>query len=219
MRIPDSLHGTPAGHRLGCRGAECANWHTDLMTCAEAAQRYKRDYAYIRQVDAGTATAAKEVFEKAAPRIVKETPAASKKRARKTVKAKAIRRQGAKAVDSNGRHGSKMQADRGCVADCPEEALGRDSCQTVRAAQLKRDNARAQARRDARKLEGLLGSIPAVGPLRHGTRFGARNGCDTIDACPEKAAGRLSCVEVRRGLDNAYTAKRRAVRDAALVAA
>ena len=219
MSIPDFPHGTPAGHRLGCRGPECTNWHTDLMTCAEAAQRYKRDYAYIRQVDAGTATAAKEVFEKVAPRVVKETPAASKKRARKTVKAKAIRRQGAKAVDSNGRHGSKMQADRGCVADCPEEALGRDSCQTVRAAQLKRDNARAQARRDARKLEGLLATVPAVGALQHGTRFGARNGCDTVEACPEKAVGRLSCVEVRRAADNAYTAKRRAVRDAARVAA
>ena len=219
MRIPDSLHGTPAGHRLGCRGAECLNRHTNLMTCEEAALRYRGDYAYIKAVDAGTATTEKYSAPKLAPRIVKETPAASKKRARKTVKAKAIRRQGAKAVDSNGRHGSKMQADRGCVADCPEEALGRDSCQTVRAAQLKRDNARAQARRDARKLEGLLGSIPAVGPLRHGTRFGARNGCNTVDACPEKAAGRLSCVEVRRAQEIVYKAKRRALRDAARVAA
>jgi hypothetical protein len=54
--------GTPQGYKDGCRGANCANHRTDLMTCTQANIRYQSDNTYRKQVDAGTATAEREVF-------------------------------------------------------------------------------------------------------------------------------------------------------------
>lgn len=54
--------GTPQGYKDGCRGANCANHRTDLMTCTQAHIRYQSDRTYRAQVDAGTATAEPETF-------------------------------------------------------------------------------------------------------------------------------------------------------------
>ena len=215
-------HGTPAGHSLGCRGAECLNRHTALMTCDEAAQRYRGDYAYMKAVDAGTATTDKYSAPKLVPRIIRETPAAAKKRAKVKVKAKEPRSprkplyqaRFVKVAGTNFRHGTMTNARRGCVTDCPQEAAGGQSCQTAKATFYARQNARAQAIRDARKLAGLPAQIPAANPIVHGTAYGASSGKCTD--CPETLAGRPSCVDVRRVRDQGYRDKARAVKVAAL---
>jgi hypothetical protein len=67
---PSIVHGTPTGHDAGCRGSSCTNHRTGLMTCTEAHIRYQGDYAYRKAVDAGTATAEREVFAKPACVVV-----------------------------------------------------------------------------------------------------------------------------------------------------
>ena len=208
-------HGTPTGHSLGCRGAECLNRHTALMTCDEAAQRYRGDYAYMKAVDAGTATTEKYSVPKPAPRIIRESPAAAKKRARRPAarRVSTYRAQFVKVAGTNFRHGTRTNALRGCVTDCPQEAADGDSCQTVLAAHYARRNAMAQGIRDARKLAGLPAKIPPANPIVHGTAYGASSGKCTD--CPETLAGRPSCVDVRRVRDQGYRDKARAVKVAA----
>lgn len=62
--MTDITHGTPAGYDAGCtRRAGCDNADDpELMTCPEAKQRYRGDWAYRRAVDNGTATAEYEHF-------------------------------------------------------------------------------------------------------------------------------------------------------------
>jgi hypothetical protein len=49
-----SDHGTPAGHRAGCKGnLACPNHGTSLPTCLEAGIRYAGDYTYRQRVERG----------------------------------------------------------------------------------------------------------------------------------------------------------------------
>lgn len=184
------------------------------MTCEQAAERYRGDYAYIQAVDAGTATTEKYSAPKLVPRIVKESPAAARKRARRPAVPRVSRYKArfVKVPGTNFRHGTMSQARRGCVTDCPQEDAGGQSCQDAKAEFDARKKARYEAVRDARKAAGLPAQVPAANPLVHGTSYAADHGCKD---CPETAAGRPSCLDVRRARDQGYRDKRKAARVAA----
>ncbi|WP_146072852.1 hypothetical protein [Cryobacterium sp. Y62] len=194
-------HGHPAGHQAGCRGSECPNWHTDLMTCTEAHTRYQGDYTYRLAVDAGTATADKETYPKPVAHIVLETPAAAKKRATRIVTVKAHAAKGGKTgpVAAPRFHGTKRMADYGCSENCPNEGMEGGTCREARSRYEKERYA-------ARKAAGTLSArtVPENPKWVHGTAVGADRGC--TDNCPESP----SCLEVRRAYQNRRNAERNA---------
>ncbi len=195
-------HGTVAGYKAGCRGWECLNFHTDLMTCTEADTRHHHDYAYIKAVADGTATADKETFAKPKTRIVRESAASAKRRATRiaTVKSHAANKIMGKSgpISAPAFHGTKRMADRGCVDNCPNEGLEGGTCREARSRYEKERYA-------ARKAAGTLSnrSVPKNPRWVHGTVVGADRGCTD---CPQSP----SCREVRRAYQNQRNAERKA---------
>lgn len=201
-------HGHPTGYQAGCRGQECPNWHTELMTCTEADLRHHGDYAYIKAVADGTATAEKYAAPKIGPRIVTESPEAAKKRAARVVRAKSPKPRNLKTAPSPIKHGTIHGANKGC-RDCPATP----SCIEVRRLDQKARRARAKEVRDGLRIPGT----PRRAPLpwkppgstkhkkwEHGTRQGAAKGCSTD--CPASP----SCIEVSRKYNNDRYAERNA---------
>jgi len=119
-----SAHGTPQGYDDGCRGSgACDNHRTGRMTCTEAHIRYQGDYAYRVAVDAGTATAAKEVYAAVkVPRLVAESRSQAATRASrakpKVVKAPKERVDPRPKPKHGTSSGYKVYK---CREDCPEE--------------------------------------------------------------------------------------------------
>jgi hypothetical protein len=192
-------HGTPQGYNEGCRGANCATHGTDLMTCTEAAIRYAGDYAYRKQVDAGTATTEKEVFAKPVrvkpvkvvkppvvkpPKPVREPKPKPVKAPRppkplKPVKATRAYKQRKPRVLPEKPHGTTQAQRRVCNEDCPNE----ESCTDKRRRMLAEQKA-ARA----------LNEFPEG---KHGTLAGYTDGCHKHSPCPGNADGE-TCAEVSR---------------------
>ena len=203
--------GTPQGYNEGCRGANCANHGTHRMTCTEASIRYAGDYAYRKQVDAGTATAEREVFAKPVkvktvkavkPPVVKPpkpvrvpklkpVKAPRPPKPPKPVKvARTYKANRAPRVLTEKPHGTTQRQRRDCEGDCPNE----ESC----AAKLTRMRAEQKAARAAREFpEG-----------KHGTLAGYSDGCHKGDPCPGNADGE-TCSEVTAKYQSAFARRRR----------
>jgi hypothetical protein len=196
-------HGTPQAYNEGCRGANCAHHGTDLMTCTEAATRYAGDYQYRKQVDAGTATAAKEVFAKPvkvkvvrvpvvkAPRPVKPPKPPKPVRVPKPKPVKAPRPpkppkpvKVARTYKANRAprvliekpHGTTQRQRRDCEGDCPNE----EPCRVK--------NMRIRNEHKA------LRKIKPFPEGKHGTLAGYSDGCHKASPCPGGADG-LTCTQ------------------------
>jgi hypothetical protein len=163
------------------------------MTCTEADLRHKGDYAYIKAVADGTATAEKEVFAKVGPRIVSESAKAAAKRAKATVKRQTP-------LVSTGRrrgrvvgpivHGTMRGARLGCKIDCPGDPETGMTCQQKRAEYQRELWALGKPKRDADR----AGNVKTI---KHGTMHGANRGCK--QDCPASP----TCLESRRKYQNA----------------
>lgn len=193
-------HGTPAGHTAGCRGANCANHRTDLMTCSEAWTRYQGDYPYMKAVDAGTATAEKATYRRPkAARLVAETKAEAAKRAPKPrepkprasrAKPKTERKPRPLAPLASGerKHGTPWGIKH-CTGVCPAEVAGGKSCHTMH---REYQNAYAAKRR-------------ADGAVSHGTMYGYQMGCHVRADCPMPEG--LTCSDEMNAYGRARTAR------------
>jgi len=173
-------HGTPAGYDAGCRGIECLNLHTDLMTCKEAHTRFQGDYTYRLAVKAGTATAEKETFK---TKVADKAKAPAPVRARRaTGSAPVVRapRETRPIV-----HGTFGGYDRGCRdrALCP--APNGINC----------PDARNLHQRKFDRRRGMKERVPAA----HGTISGYSGyKCYTPAECPSAQGGGISCSEARK---------------------
>jgi len=119
-----SAHGTPQGYDDGCRGkSECRNHRTKLMTCIEAHIRYQGDYVYRTAVDAGTATAAKEVYAAVkVPRLVAESRSQAATRASRAKPKVATAPKKEPKPRPKAKHGTASgYKSYTCRDDCPEE--------------------------------------------------------------------------------------------------
>ncbi|GAB3125808.1 hypothetical protein [Glaciibacter psychrotolerans] len=170
-------HGTPAQFAAGCiNDTACLNHRTGLMTCREAAIRYRGDYAYRKQVDAGVASAEREVFARPAKPVkatVKRAKAAPTPRVTKGI------------IGPDGLvHGTTTGYKR-CKppTECPAIAAGLPSC-----AEAGREKARLMWR--ARK--GTTSRPEA----KHGTVSGYSTfKCRAGDVCPAIAETGKSCAD------------------------
>lgn len=186
-----SYHGSP--HRFGadCRtDRQCPNYGTRLPTCAQAALKYRGDWEYIKQVDAGLTPAeivdaaeavAAETARVAVEQRAARTPAKPKrkpqpKRATTTFVTKGV-------IGPDGRvHGTIAGYKRCKDPDgCPAVTAGLKSCLVVG--------------REA----GRANYVP-TGTRRkvavHGTASGyAKYKCRDRQACPAAVAGGMSCGE------------------------
>jgi hypothetical protein len=198
-------HGTPQGCNEGCRGANCAHHGTNLMTCTEASIRYAGDYQYRKQVDAGTATAAKEVFAKpvkvkavrtpavsapkpvkppkpvkvAKPKPVKPPKPARASRTPKPANAAAPRKYKANReprVLAEKPHGTTQAQRRACTGDCPNE----EPC-SVKNMRIRNEHK-------------ALRKIKPFPEGKHGTLAGYSDGCHKASPCPGGADG-LTCTQ------------------------
>ena len=184
-----AVHGTKQGYdELHCRGSQCEA----EVSCTQASIRYSGDYQYMKRVDAGMtpadiasaevadvteARAAKaEAVRAARPAKVKRVPTGLRKP--KKPKAPKVKRELV--------HGTNAGYYRDCriAADCPNMAKGLISCAAA---------ARAYALDYERRRTNGEGT-----PIIHGREAGVQYGCRTVETCPSKIAGGLSCREVQR---------------------
>lgn len=73
---PTFPHGTADGFRRGCRGAHCPS----PMACRDVHTRYQGDWAFRKQIDAGTPLAVIVAQEQEAARLVAEAEKAARRR-------------------------------------------------------------------------------------------------------------------------------------------
>ncbi|TFC59449.1 MULTISPECIES: hypothetical protein [unclassified Cryobacterium] len=168
------------------------------MTCTEASIRYAGDYAYRKQVDAGTATAEKEVFAKPVkvkpvkvvkPPVVKP-PKPVREPKPKPVKAprppkppkpvkvsRTYKTNRVPRVLADKPHGTTQAQRRACEGDCPNEESCADKLSRMRAEQK-------AARANTEFPEG-----------KHGTLAGYSDGCHKHSPCPGNAEGK-TCSQV-----------------------
>ena len=205
-----SVHGTPAGASAGCSGLECPNHGTELMTCRQAAQRYRGDYAYRQLVDAGTPPRTHESFTRTArpsPSPAKPARArATPKPPKRAASTRAVTPQPSQSTPerfskpsgpartrkpSEPVHGTVYGFARGCkrAEDCPKTAAGEQSCAEVRHAYY----ADYRAKRKA-------GQGP---PIQHGTPTGYQMGCTNRSSCPSARAGGISCSDASLAAERA----------------
>jgi hypothetical protein len=176
-------HGTPHDHPTCTTDLTCNNHRTNLMTCREAAIRYNGDYAYRKQVDAGTATTEKATFPKPERVKVPKAPKlGSKPRAPRPSRAKPA------AVRSI-THGTISGYRNGCRDGCPAAV----TCRAVKA-----EKERVQRRR--------RGIKPRV-IVAHGTNQGYKK-FECRSDCPSAAAGGISCSEAATIVHKAAWARR-----------
>jgi hypothetical protein len=185
------VHGTPAGAVAGCRGIECPNHGTELMTCRQAAQRYRGDYAYMKLVDAGTPPLTPETFARTPRPQPTRAPAAPKPapapRARRTEQDAAPAKPAQeKATPKRTKSPKRATVPRASAPQTPQTA-------TV---------SRSKPSRPKRTRKP---SEPV-----HGTVYGFARGCKRPEDCPKTALGEKSCAEVRHAYYADYRAKRKA---------
>jgi len=188
-------HGTKEGYELGCRGSQCEA----PVSCTQARIRYSGDYQYMKRVDAGMtpaeiasaeladvadARAAKaEAVRAARPAKVKRAPTGLR-RPKKPKPPKIAKEPKPPKVKYEPAHGTNARYRRGCTIDkdCPNKTV--ISC--------RRANYEYGRTYDQNRLNGV-GT-----PVIHGRESGVQYGCRKVEACPEHAAGRISCREAQR---------------------
>lgn len=189
------VHGTPAGAEAGCRGIECPNHGTELMTCRQAAQRYRGDYAYMKLVDAGTPPLTPETFART-PRPQPAPKPAREPAARKPAPAPRARR-------------------------AEQDAAPAKPAQEKKAPKRTKSPKRATAPRALTPQTPQTAAVSLSKPSRpkrtrkptepvHGTVYGFARGCKRPGDCPKTALGEKSCAEVRHAYYADYRAKRKA---------
>lgn len=185
------IHGTPAGAAAGCRGIECPNHRTELMTCRQAAQRYRGDYAYQKLVDAGTPPLTPETFARttrpqpapAKPAQKKVDPSPRPQRAEpRPAPAKPAR---AKVVPKRVSAPKQPANPSLLTAEPPQDA----------AVDLSEPSRPKRTRKPSEPV--------------HGTVYGFARGCKQPEDCPMTAVGKKSCAEVRHAYYADYRAKRK----------
>lgn len=185
---PSIVHGTPTGHDAGCRGANCTNHRTDLLTCTQAWTRYRGDYRYMKRVDAGLTPEGIVAAELADIAAVKMAHLAEKARERRAAKSRPVHvlfalpkgKRGPRAIT----HGTPYGYKRGCHdrALCPQP-----------------DGVKCADAMNAHKLgiERAKGVIPRKS-AEHGTASAYQSYlCHDKAKCPSAMAGGISCSEAQ----------------------
>lgn len=196
---PEIVHGTPAGYASCRSNGGCDNHQTGLMTCMEAAMRYRGDAAYAKQVDAGNAPLEPEQF---APDKPTRAPKAKKvRKARTTVTSKPRPTNGV--IGPDGLVHGTPTGYRRCKnsAECPATAAGKPSC-----LQAGRDYYRVANERK-RRAEGQQPARAA----KHGTASGYTVfKCRAGAPCP--APDGATCSDASAADRRAYYQKQKAAR-------
>ena len=196
------IHGTPAGAAAGCRGIECPNHRTELMTCRQAAQRYRGDYAYKKLVDAGTPPLTPETFA----RTTRIQPAP-------VTPAKAARVKAAPKPDPTPRpqrpqrpEPTSAPAKPARTKAAPKRANAPRQSTTPSPLAPRSPQSAAESRSKPSRPKRVRKPSEPV----HGTVYGFARGCKQPEDCPKTALGEKSCAEVRHAYYADYRAKRKA---------
>lgn len=187
------IHGTPAGAAAGCRGIECPNHGTELMTCRQAAQRYRGDYAYMKLVDADTPPLTHETFA----RTTRPQPAP----------AKAPRVKATPTLRSTPRP-QRVEPTSAPAKPAPARAEPKTPEQATAPRVLTPQPPQSAAERSSKPSLPKRARKPSE-PV-HGTVYGFARGCKQPEDCPKTAVGEKSCAEVRHDYYADYRAKRKA---------
>ena len=198
-----TTHGTPATYSTGCTvDAWCPNHRTNLMTCREAAIRYRGDYQYARLVDAGTPPLTRETFVEPKPeRAPKRRPTRLRREPKPATVSNAPKR---RRILTNGiigpdglTHGTSTGYRR-CKdpVNCPAVAAGKRSCVEV---------GRELA---AKKWRERHNPTARTRVAKHGTPSGYSQ-FKCRDNCPAAANGGVSCRQSATDAARARYARKR----------
>ena len=125
-RLEDGYpHGTPDGHRQGCKGSHCPEADAGRLSCMQAYIRYQSDYGYRRRVDEGMSPVQLWEFD---ARVAEEKRALVAKAPQSAPESTQEPDDGA--VIATERHGTTSGYSAGCRLKerCPGVALVGKSC-------------------------------------------------------------------------------------------